>query len=82
MSIILMIVSESVLLSFIGGGVGTVLGLIISVLFTRFSGWEPMLSYLAALLGLGMSLATGLFFGIYPALKASELSPIEALTSD
>lgn len=62
--------------------IGIVLGLIISILFAVLSGWDYSLSYLSILLGLGMSLATGLFFGIYPALKASEMSPIEALRSE
>lgn len=82
MSIMTMIVTESILLSFVGGGGGAVLGLIISMLFAIFSGWDYSLSYFSIFLGFGMSLVTGLFFGIYPALKASELSPIEALRSD
>lgn len=81
-SIMMMIVCESTLLSLGGGMIGIVLGLTISILFAVLSGWEYSLSYLSILLGLGMSLATGLFFGIYPALKASELSPIEALRSE
>ncbi len=82
MSIMTMIVWESTLLSVSGGVIGIVLGLIISILFAVLSGWDYSLSYLSILLGLGMSLATGLFFGIYPALKASEMSPIEALRSE
>lgn len=80
--IMTMIVAESVMLSLIGGGVGTLLGMVTSVLYAWITGWEPTLSALAALLGFGMSLLTGLFFGIYPAFKASKLSPIEALRSD
>ena len=82
MSIMTMIVCETTLLSASGGVIGSVLGLIISILFAVLSGWDYSLSYLSILLGLGMSLATGLFFGIYPALKASEMSPIEALRSE
>jgi len=82
MSIMTMIVCESIVLSVAGGMIGTVLGLIISILFAAFSGWGYALSYLSILLGVGMSLATGLFFGIYPAFKASEMSPIEALRSE
>jgi putative ABC transport system permease protein len=77
-----MIVTEAVSLSFVGGGAGTLLGMFASVLYAWFTGWEPTLSALAALLGFGMSLLTGLFFGIYPAFVASKLSPIEALRSD
>lgn len=81
-SIMTMITAESVWLTCVGGGVGTVLGILISVLFALLSGWEPVLSGFAILLGFGMSLASGLFFGIYPALKASALSPVEALRAD
>jgi putative ABC transport system permease protein len=81
-SIMTMIVCESTLLSVTGGVIGIVLGLIISILFAVFSGWDYSLSYFSILLGVGMSLATGLFFGIYPALKASEMSPIEAIRSE
>lgn len=77
-----MIVTEAVSLSFVGGGAGTLLGMFASVLYAWFTGWEPTLSALAALLGFGMSLLTGFFFGIYPAFAASKLSPIEALRSD
>jgi putative ABC transport system permease protein len=79
MSIMLMIVYESTLLSVFGGLIGIVLGLIISVLFSIFSGWEYSLSGYSIVLGIGMPLVTGLFFGIYPAFKASKMSPIEAL---
>lgn len=82
LSILTMIVTESVLLSLVGGGLGTVLGVSISLGFAWFTGWDPTLSLSAGILGFGMSLATGLFFGIYPAFKASKLSPIEALRSD
>ncbi len=80
--IMTMIVAEAVTLSFAGGVAGTLLGMAASVLYAWITGWEPTLSALAGLLGFGMSLLTGLFFGIYPAFKASKLSPIEALRSD
>ncbi len=80
--IMTMIVAEAVTLSFAGGVAGTLLGMAASVLYAWITGWEPTLSALAGLLWFGMSLLTGLFFGIYPAFKASKLSPIEALRSD
>ncbi len=80
--IMAMIVTEAIALSFVGGGVGTLLGMTASVLYAWITDWEPTLSALAALLGFSMSLLTGLFFGIYPAFKASKLSPIDALRSD
>lgn len=79
MSIMLMMVAEAALLTMVGGSIGTMLGLGFSFLFSWFSGWDPSLSGLAALIGFGMSLATGLFFGTYPAILASKMTPIEAL---
>lgn len=79
MSIMVMIIFESTLLTVAGGIIGVVLGLVISTLFAVISGWSYSLTYLSILLGLGVSLASGLFFGIYPALKASEMKPIETL---
>ncbi|HEX5785882.1 MAG TPA: FtsX-like permease family protein, partial [Burkholderiaceae bacterium] len=81
-SIMAMIVTESTLLAFIGGGAGVLLGLGISTAFAWFSGWTPQIFVPAACLGFGMSVVTGLFFGIYPALRASALSPIETLRSE
>ena len=78
-SILVMIVFESVVLSRLGGIAGTILGLAASLVFSLLSGWSYSISYLSIPLGLGMSLSTGLFFGIYPALKASQMSPIDAL---
>ncbi len=78
-SILVMIVFESVVLSLLGGIAGTILGLAASLVFSLLSGWSYSISYLSIPLGLGMSLSTGLFFGIYPALKASQMSPIDAL---
>lgn len=78
-SIMMMIVCESTVLSLTGGAIGTLLGLAVALLFCAFSGWTCSIPLFSIPLGLGMSLTTGLFFGIYPALKASQLSPIEAL---
>lgn len=78
-SIMLMIISESVILSLLGGIIGTVLGLLIAVFFGAWSGWVFSMPYFVIPIGIGIALVSGLSFGIYPALKASRLSPIEAL---
>jgi putative ABC transport system permease protein len=77
-----MILLESSLLSVIGGGVGALLGLIVAYLFAVISGWGFSLSAFSLPIGFAMSLLVGLFFGVYPAVKASKMSPIEALRAD
>ncbi|HEX5336825.1 MAG TPA: ABC transporter permease [Gallionella sp.] len=80
--VLTMILLEASLLSVIGGCCGTLLGLVAAYLFAIISGWEFSFSVLSLPIGLGMSLLVGLFFGVYPALKASRMSPIEALRAE
>lgn len=80
--VLTMIMLEASLLSVIGGSVGTLLGLVAAYLFAVTSGWQFSLSILSLPTGLTMSLLVGLFFGIYPAIKASQMSPIEALRAE
>ena len=74
--------SESVLLSVLGGLLGIVLGIFASWVFARVSAWTFILSPTAAPIGAGVSVAVGIFFGFYPAVMASRLDPIEALRAD
>lgn len=73
---------ESLILCFVGGIIGIVLGIGSSYFIARFSDWQFMISSLAIILGVGVSALIGLFFGFYPARQAAKLSPIEALRSD
>jgi putative ABC transport system permease protein len=77
----LLFLVESVLLSIIGGALGTGLGVGASALIAKLSGWQFVLSQSAVPLGAGVSIAVGVFFGFYPAVIASRLNPIEALRS-
>ena len=70
-------VIESMVMAAAGGAVGVLLSLMISQLVNLVFTSSVPLSAIA--LGVGLSAAVGLFFGIYPARKASELDPIEAL---
>jgi len=70
---------EAVLLALTGGAVGIVLGCAGAVLISRFAGWSTVISPSAVVLAFGFSAAVGIFFGFYPARKASRLDPIEAL---
>lgn len=77
--ILLQFLIEAVVLSLAGGGIGILLGLAGSRLAAFFGGWPAVVSLEAVLLAFGFSLAVGLFFGVYPANKASLLPPAEAL---
>ena len=70
---------EAVLMSFIGGIVGILLGSGISVLITLFAGWTVRVSWFSIILATAFSLIVGIVFGLWPAQKASKLDPIEAL---
>ena len=70
---------ESVLISFLGGGIGVLLGIGISRFVSDMGGWETIVSTHSIILAFGFSVAIGIFFGFYPANKAANLNPIEAL---
>lgn len=80
--ILIMVLLEAILLTLIGGILGTLLGLSLAYFFAFFSHWDFSLSPLALITGLCMSVFVGLFFGTYPAVKASKMSPIVALSMD
>jgi putative ABC transport system permease protein len=68
---------ESAILSTLGGVVGIILGILGAMAIHPFFPATPALN--SILLAFGVSLATGIVFGVYPARKAAQLSPIEAL---
>ena len=70
---------ESVLISFIGGGLGILLGVIISQTVSKIGGWDTVVSTQSIILAFGFSVGIGIFFGFYPARKAANLNPIDAL---
>ena len=71
--------AEAMLLSLGGGVLGIVIGVGGALLVGRFSELPTVLNSQVVLLAAGFSVATGLFFGYYPARKASQLDPIDAL---
>ena len=70
---------ETVVLSMTGGLMGMGLGLLIPWLITRFAGMPTIVSPFSVALSLGISMAVGVVFGLYPAMRAAQLDPIEAL---
>ncbi len=70
---------EAVTLSLIGGLIGILLGVGGAYLIGELAGWRTELSLLSILLAVGFAACVGVFFGFYPARKASRLLPIEAL---
>ncbi len=70
---------ESVMLSALGGLLGIALGGAVSVLISKFAGWPSQISPIVAFIALAFASMVGIFFGFYPARKASLLDPIEAL---
>jgi putative ABC transport system permease protein len=70
---------EAITLSMIGGVLGIVLGVGASFAVGEFAKWRTEITAFAIVLAVGFSAAIGIFFGFYPARKASKLLPIEAL---
>jgi putative ABC transport system permease protein len=73
---------EAVTMCFIGGGIGTIFGITLAAITCLILKWPFMFSIIAVITALLVSSAIGLLFGIYPAYKASKLTPIEALREE
>jgi putative ABC transport system permease protein len=73
---------EALVLCLVGGAIGIVGGITLSMTVARMAGWITAIDMEAIGLAVAFSVATGLVFGFYPAHKASKLSPIEALRAE
>jgi putative ABC transport system permease protein len=80
--IIWQVLTESTTLSIVGGVVGTFLGFVVAKLVEAFSPLPAAIQPWSVALGIGMTAVVGLFFGIYPAVRAANLDPIEALRKE
>jgi len=78
-AILLQFLGESVMLSLAGGAAGVLLGVVGATFVGRTLQWPMQLSIEAVILAALFSVAVGVFFGYYPARKASRLDPIESL---
>jgi putative ABC transport system permease protein len=75
----LQFIIEALTLSLIGGIVGIIAGVSTAMVLSSISGWPTVVSPLSIVLAFGFSGFIGIFFGFYPAYKASLLNPIDAL---
>jgi putative ABC transport system permease protein len=73
--------TESLILSAIGGLAGAVLGAIVTAAFAEANAWDVVVPVLGVVAGVGAALLIGAIAGLYPAIRAARLSPTEALRS-
>jgi putative ABC transport system permease protein len=77
--IIRQFVVEAMLISFLGGSLGIIFGMMMSRLIALLAGWSTIVTLPSILLAFLVSITVGLVFGIYPAVKAAKLDPVEAI---
>ena len=77
--IIVQFLSETLMLTFVGGVLGIILGSFIPFLVTHFGHMPTIITGLSMFLAFGISAAVGLIFGMYPAYRAANMDPIESL---
>ncbi len=80
--IMLQVLAESVTLSVAGGIVGTTLGFALAWIISKVSPLPATVEPWSVVLGIGITAVVGLFFGVYPAMRAARLDPIEALRKE
>src|SRR5664279_4583370 len=80
--ILMQFLIESATVSLVGGVIGVVSGIVVAKLITLAISFPSSIQFWSILVSLFVSTAVGLFFGIYPAYKASELDPITALRAE
>jgi putative ABC transport system permease protein len=77
--IIWQILTESVTLSTMGGFAGTALGFVLAMIIASLTPLPASVEVWSVVIGIGITAVVGLFFGLYPAIRAARLDPIEAL---
>jgi putative ABC transport system permease protein len=79
MDIIRQFLIEAVMISFLGGLMGILVGFGMSQLIGWLAGWSTIVTWISIVLAFAVSVSVGLVFGIYPARKAARLDPVEAI---
>ena len=77
--ILMQFLVEAIVLSAVGGIIGIALGIIVAKGVGDANHWPVIISMNSIALGLGVSAGVGIFFGFFPALRASRLNPIDSL---
>ena len=72
-------VIESFAISFLGGVAGIIIGIVLARIVAAYAGWPTVITISSLVLSTGVSITVGLVSGIYPAARAAELNPVEAL---
>ena len=72
-------VIESFAISLIGGVAGIIIGVVLARVVAAYAGWPTVITIWSLVLSTGVSISVGLVSGIYPAARAAELNPVEAL---
>jgi putative ABC transport system permease protein len=77
--IIRQFVVEATIISFVGGSFGIIFGIFMSRLIAWLAGWSTIVTAFSIILAFVVSISVGLIFGIYPAMKAARLDPVDAI---
>jgi len=73
---------EALVITSIGGVFGIFLGVEMATVISRYAGWRTIVSGQAILLSLAVAVVTGVIFGLYPAMRAASIQPMEALRAE
>jgi ABC-type antimicrobial peptide transport system permease subunit len=71
--------TESLLMTLTGGAIGIVLGAGVASAITAYAGWSTYISLVAVMLAFAVSIVVGVVFGLYPAVRAARLEPVDAV---
>jgi putative ABC transport system permease protein len=82
LDITLQFLAEAFMMTLMGGCIGIVTGIANAYIISQIAGWNTSVTFSAIFLPLVMSISVGLFFGLYPAVKAAKMDPIKALRTE